>query len=316
LTQNIVADARIELTVGGSLVARVDVPLVLDLGSGECGDSPCDPTCGSSVIDGANADLVCDSVTCECSTPLIETRLTTGLVLEPGTIIEVTVSPVPGNEPIPRVSGLLEWGSWQRRVVASRINPAPNQPDAFEIFLDWVIDFKGLNSDQGDQWLPIDLAASAHGTHLGDECPDPKNYVTCLDCCLDECVCFDPDVGDPDCLIWDLMNGDTACSIDADCPEGTLNGLTVQLQCVENTGLCRSPVFTTMMEAPLVAVQPFIAYLLAADGALPELDYSQVRADIELPAIPTVSVWGVVAMTLLLLTGGTVVILRRRQVAA
>ena len=112
------------------------------------------------------------------------------------------------------------------------------------------------------------------------------------------------------------MNGESVCFSDADCPEGTLNGLTVQLQCVENTGLCRSPVFTTMMEAPLVPGQRFIAYLLAADGALPELDYSQVRADIEIPVIPTVSVWGVVAMTLLLLTGGTVVILRRRQVAA
>ncbi len=192
LTQDIVADARIELTVGGSPVATVDVLLVLVSNSGECGDSPCDPTCGSSVIEGTSADLVCDPDTCECSTPLIETRLTTGLVLAPGTIIEVTISPNPDNESIPRVSGLLEWGSWQRRVVASRINPAPNRPDAFEIFLDWVIDFKGLSSDQGDQWLPIDLAASAHGTHLGDECPDPKNYVTCLDCCLDECVCTDP----------------------------------------------------------------------------------------------------------------------------
>ena len=190
--QDFVADARIDLTVDEALVARVDVPLVLNSGPEECGDSPCGLTCGSSVIDEANADLVCDPVTCECSTPLIETRLTTGLVLAPGTIIEVTISPDPDNEPIPRVSGLLEWGSWQRRVVASRINPAPNQPDTFEIFLDWVIDFKGLNSDQGDQWLPIDLAASAHGTHLGDECPDPKNYVTCLDCCLDECVCTDP----------------------------------------------------------------------------------------------------------------------------
>ena len=111
------------------------------------------------------------------------------------------------------------------------------------------------------------------------------------------------------------MNGESVCFSDADCPEGTLNGLTVQLQCVENTGLCRSPVFTTMMEAPLDPGQPFIAYLLAADGALPELDYSQVRADIELP-IPTISEWGFVAMALLLLTGGTVAILRRRQVAA
>ncbi len=103
------------------------------------------------------------------------------------------------------------------------------------------------------------------------------------------------------------MNGESVCFSDADCPEGTLNGLTVQLQCVENTGLCRSPVFTTMMEAPLVPGQPFIAYLLAADGALPELDYSQVRADIEVPVIPTASTWGLLIMGTLVIVAGTVV---------
>ncbi len=67
-----------------------------------------------------------------------------------------------------------------------------------------------------------------------------------------------------------------------DCPAATINGEPAELSCGPNS-LCQTPVFKSLILAPLEPGVPFIAYLLPGTGAVPELDFSVVGVDVDFP---------------------------------
>ena len=153
-----VADADIQLFVNGSPVGSTSVTLELLAGSGDCAGVGCASPCGSALIDGEQVDLECDTG-CTCHTPVISSPLASELFLNPGDVVEITISPTAGDGSIPPTSGTMDWGVWQRRVVASRVIPAPDGAEGlFEVSLDWWVEFEGVLG------LPVDLGASIHGT--------------------------------------------------------------------------------------------------------------------------------------------------------
>ena len=97
------------------------------------------------------------------------------------------------------------------------------------------------------------------------------------------------------------------------CGQATIGGVPVELTCDPETDTCSTPSFFVMItNVPAPPSGRMLVSFVPEAGALPELFTEDDRRIVKFSSmIPTVSAWGLVALTLLIVSVGSVLIRKR-----
>ena len=256
--------------------------------------------------------LTCDADTETCATPPFTVSFS-GVSPNVNDTLTITLTSTSGAERDTQTdddTGTLSFGSWNRRLVSLIVVPTPGAPaETYDATAEVLIELTAGAT------VPLDLGMDTEP--VGDPCCEEA-------CCCPPCAKACQGAGCGGTTPIQIISLSTASVIicpgpacDTLCAIGANAAVTFSATCDPGDCVCRSETITLQWSGlSLTAGAEVFLNLQPAEGALPELQTDDDMITQILPGpIPTVSAWGFVVISMLLLTTGTLV-LRTRSVRA
>jgi len=183
---------RVEFRRNGATLGSQIVPIILEFADGFCSSPPCIGACGSAILWGGEAQLLCHAdcyhADCHCDCGAWLTAELPSGPLEPGDELTATLFPAPGAVPEPNPSDdskEIAWQGgpvgWDRTVERIDLIPVPGHPDRYDVQVSGLVVFDGLP----DEWMELSFLArlSRNGVALDSALivhEAQSNDITCF----------------------------------------------------------------------------------------------------------------------------------------